>query len=84
MVAGLEVWQVLELIVEEKGDKEFGRLSNFGMENAIESYIVGKFSIDVHRFYNRNRLYFSFSRVGEDLKKRYEMFNIELIKNGQR
>lgn len=78
MIVGLDLWQIIEKIEAQKGDKDFSGLSQFGMECKLERYLQGSFSKEADVFYDNNRLYFNlYYKRAEDLKIAYDRFNQE-------
>lgn len=71
VIAFLEVWQVLEIIEEQRGVQVFGKYSNWGMEEAIFKYLDGRFDDVVHAFFNKTRVYFNYTNIYDDLKAKY-------------
>jgi hypothetical protein len=70
----LEVWQLLEIIKEEKGLDEFGRYSLIGMEWAIDKYFNGRYNKEVHEFIRKNRLKFAILENYLTLNKKFNEY----------
>lgn len=78
----LDLWEVIDLVVLDRGEEQLGNLSEYGMEFALEKYGEGNFNSDAHIFYGRNFEYFSNYKNQKSLFETRQKFN-KLIECGK-
>lgn len=74
----LELWEVIDLVVLDKGEEELGKLSQYGMECALNNYQSGIFERNAHNFYSNNFIYFVGYHNQKNLFENKQRFNKEI------
>lgn len=78
----MDLWEIINLVVLDKGEEQLGSLSEYGMESALKKYEKGEFNLDAHDFYSKNFLYFSNYDSSRSLFENKQRFN-KLIETGK-
>lgn len=73
-----QIWHVLQDIELLDGEEGFGKLSIFGMEEALEKYAKGIFDEKIHSFYEKYAHRFVGCEDEDKLRENRHKFNKEI------
>lgn len=80
VIFGLGIYDVIVQVVNDRGEEVLGNLSLYGMEEKLNRYLNGIFSVEADGFYRSFSHYFLGSFEDEKLRSMRRKFDIEVSK----